>query len=436
MEIYLPSPESSFEIVQHYAWEHPPHCDRDAENGYGMAIDIGTTTLAFALFDLADGTKRGAYSMVNGQRAFGADVITRILKAAQGAGDALHTYIVSDIRRGVAHILSLTGVPPDAVVRAVIAGNTTMLHLLHGMPCESLGVYPFTPVIIGSQSKGFAEMFGTGAPLLPRCEVLTLPGISTFVGADITAGMLCLGGTGGDEAHLLIDLGTNGEMALFCRGRVWVASTAAGPAFEAGNISQGMGSVEGAITSVQFAPKLDSFSCTTIGNVPPSGICGTGVVDITAALATHGLMDETGLLDTRFEKNIPIAPGIAFTQRDIREMQLAKAAVRAGIEIVLAEAGFAPGDISRVSLAGGFGHRIRPESAEALGLFPPGLAKKARAVGNTSLGGAAMVLLSKKAEKEIEGIAAQATEVSLSGHPKFNELFMEHMLFPRRCQNV
>jgi uncharacterized 2Fe-2S/4Fe-4S cluster protein (DUF4445 family) len=156
-------------------------------------------------------------------------------------------------------------------------------------------------------------------------------------------------------------------------------------------------------------------------------------VDTAAALAAHGLADETGRLrGDLFSRGVEIAPGIVFTQKDLREVQLAKSAVRAGIEILTETAGRAPKDIGEVFLAGGFGHRLRPESAEALGLFPAGLAGKVRAVGNTSLGGAALVLLSREAEGEIEAIAASAAEVSLSAHPKFNDLFMEHMLFPVR----
>jgi uncharacterized 2Fe-2S/4Fe-4S cluster protein (DUF4445 family) len=419
--------ESPFEIVQYYEWGGSPVINR-ASDGYGIALDIGTTTLAFELFDLTDGARRATFSAVNSQRAFGADVISRISRATLGAANALHTYIKEDIRRGVMHILSHTDVSADVVRRMVIAGNTTMLHLLFDLPCHTLGVYPFTPVVISGQTTRFE--------FLPNCEVLSLPGISTFVGADIVAGIYCLGGVDKNKTFLLIDLGTNGEMALVHRGKVWVASTAAGPAFEAGNISKGVPSVEGAITSAQFEQKLNGFTYTTINDAPPIGICGTGVVDITAELVRHKRVDEAGRLDDVYpDKAIEIAPNIAFTQKDIREVQLAKSAVRAGMEILLESAGCITNEINHVYLAGGFGYRLNPRSAEALGLFPPGLADKVRAVGNTALGGAAKSLVSKSSTLETEAIAALATEVSLSAHPRFNDLFMEYMLFPEggRC---
>ncbi|MCL2203211.1 MAG: ASKHA domain-containing protein [Defluviitaleaceae bacterium] len=420
-DIRLPMGDTPPEILSHYAWKRPPVCERG--EGYGIAVDIGTTTLAFELFDLARGTRLGDFSMANSQRALGFDVITRISHATQGAARRLHTYIIEDIRHGVAHILALAGVDASAVRHMALAGNTTMLHLFHDLPCHSLGVYPFTPVDIGSRL--------TRLDTLPGCEVLTLPGISTFVGADIVAGILCLGGLDSGETRLLIDLGTNGEMALMRGGKVWVTSTAAGPAFEAANISQGMGSVAGAVSRVAYDGA--HFNYTTLGDAPPVGICGTGVVDATAELVRHGLMDETGRLSGA-EKRVEIAPGVYFTQQDIREVQLAKSAVRSGLDILLAHAGCTPGEIDRVYLAGGFGHRLRPESADALGLFPPGLTGKIEAVGNTSLGGAALALLSASFATEMEAIIANASELLLSSHPSFNELFMEHMLFPERME--
>jgi uncharacterized 2Fe-2S/4Fe-4S cluster protein (DUF4445 family) len=408
------------EIMQYYEWEQPPLLNR---KGYGIALDIGTTTLAFELFDLEKGERLSAFSAVNSQRAYGADVITRINRATQGAAHALHTYIVNDIQNGVASLLSQVNIPADAVRYMAIAGNTTMLHLLHGLPCDTLGVYPFTPVVIGSQTTCF--------DFLPGCEVFTLPGVSAFVGADITAGLYCLGCTTKDETVLFIDLGTNGEMALVHKNRVFVASTAAGPAFEAGNISHGVASVKGAINSIRFDEKLNEFNWTTVQNAIPVGICGTGVLDITAELIRHKRISETGRLnDTYPDKKVNITPDIAFTQNDIREVQLAKSAVRTGIEILLESAGCNANDIKQIYLAGGFGYRLNPKNAETLGLLPPNMGDKIKTAGNTSLGGAAKSLVSKSSILETEAIAALATEVSLSAHPKFNDLFMEYMLFP------
>ncbi|MCL2604571.1 MAG: ASKHA domain-containing protein [Defluviitaleaceae bacterium] len=406
------------EIVQYY--ENGEDFAPRPREGYGIALDIGTTTLAFELFDLTDGKRLAAYSSANSQREYGADVITRIKRAAQGAAGTLHTYIIEDIRNGVARLLAQTGVPASEVRDMTAAGNTTMLHLLHDWPCDTLGVYPFTPVKIGSHNTRFA--------FLPNCGVLTLPGISVFVGADITAGIYFLGGMK-DETCLFIDLGTNGEMALVRQGKIFTASAAAGPAFEAGNISQGVASVEGAITCALLGHKLNKFDYKTIGGVPPIGICGTGVVDIMAELVRRGMVDETGRLSSGFpDKRVEIAPDIFFTQGDVREVQLAKSAVRAGIEILLQSAGCTPDDINRVCLAGGFGYRINIGNAETIGLLPKGLAEKTHAVGNAALGGAAKSLLTADLAGA-EAIAARAVEVNLAAHPAFNDLFMEYMMF-------
>ena len=423
MEIKLPDKEAGFEVIQYYQWTQPPVPDSKNE-GYGLAVDIGTTTLAFELFDLCNGMRVGAFSAVNSQRAIGADVITRIQQATQGKQIQLHHYIIKDINHAVKHLLNEAKISTDSLRRMVVAGNTTMLHLLHNQPCDTLGVFPFTPVEIGTQ------VFSLDTT--PHCVITTLPGISTFVGADITAGIVCLAGAKTDETFLLIDLGTNGEMALVKNEKIFVTSTAAGPAFEAGNISRGIGSVAGAIAKANYDPNRNVFDYETIDNAHPVGICGTGVLDITAELARHGLIDETGRFENEAE-SIEVAPGIHFTQKDIREIQLAKSAVRAGIEILLETAGCNVGDIKNVYLAGGFGFRLNVKSAEVLGIFPTGLVEKVKAVGNTALGGAAKALLSTVYLTEAEKVANRATEVSLASHPRFNDLFMEYMLFPERA---
>ena len=447
MEVYPPqSGDKDFVILDSYESVRPFAYDRDS--GYGIAIDIGTTTLAFELISMATGRRICSHSTANSQRAIGADVVTRIKQATQGAQTQLHAYIIEDIRQGIAHILKKTNLLPSTVNFVSIAGNTTMLHLLQNMPCDTLGVFPFTPVDIGMKQCDFAEVFGS-TPVMgdtdknnSNCdcsamhsgqidaELLLLPGISTFVGADISAGILCCANTDDTRPNLLIDLGTNGEMALFTNDRVLVTSTAAGPAFEAGNISMGVASIPGAVAKARYCPENNVFICETINNRPPIGICGTGVVDIAAELIRNNLADETGRLeDEYFDDGVIIAEGIIFTQKDMREIQLAKSAVRSGIEILLDVAGYGYNDIGHVYLAGGFGHRINMDSAVALGLIPPHLADKIVTVGNTSLGGAAHVLLSRLAESDIKAIVNRAEEINLSTHPRFNDLFMEHMMF-------
>jgi uncharacterized 2Fe-2S/4Fe-4S cluster protein (DUF4445 family) len=436
----MPPDDMNFQILDLYEPQSSPVCDRGVE-GYGLAVDIGTTTIAFELADMQSGGRAGTHTMVNGQRRYAADVVTRIQLASQGEQEKLHESIINDINEGIGKIILNTGIPANQIKRMVITGNTTMLHLLLDMPCESLGQYPFTPVSVALVRNPFKRIFGK---TLLDAEVIILPGVSAFVGADIVAGLhFC--DTHPINAQLLIDLGTNGEMALITknthtqpecekdrltRTRCLVTSTAAGPAFEAGNISNGMGSVPGAIARIRITDDK-KVEYETIGNQPPLGICGTGVVDITAQLVRRGLVDETGLLDDLyFDTGFPVTPSIMFTQKDIREIQLAKSAVRSGIEILLISAGLTYADIDRVYLAGGFGHKMDLNNARVLGIIPEALLPKVVTVGNSALGGCMRALLNVQAEYEMEGIAKKAEEINLSAHPKFNDLFMDHMMFP------
>ena len=423
-EVRIPD-TSGMKILSAYEILQPAMRDRKTTLPYGIAIDIGTTTLAFELLDMATGTQVATHSRVNSQREFGADVMARITHAVGGAQTALNRCIIKDICLGIGHIINKAGIGENEISLVTITGNTTMLHLLLNLPCDTLGVAPFTPVFIGMKTYKFSELFGSG---LLNCDVLILPGISTFVGADISAGMLCAGWPNIAGTNLLIDLGTNGEMALFSPDKIVVTSTAAGPAFEGGNISKGIGSVAGAIAKVSYLPEKYVYIYETIDNAPPIGICGTGVVDISAELVRHGLVDETGQIESD-EDTVTIAPGIDFTQRDIREIQLAKSAVRSGIEILLDITGVGYGELSTVFISGGFGHKIDITNAVILGLIPAELEDKVVILGNSALGGCAKVLLSITAETDILELVARATEVNLATHPKFNELFMEYMGF-------
>ncbi|MCL2217614.1 MAG: ASKHA domain-containing protein [Defluviitaleaceae bacterium] len=440
MEILVES-EGEISVLSVYEDMGPVECDRyesacggEPARSFGIAIDIGTTTLAFELLDTRDGARLGVHSRVNSQRVFGADVVTRIAKAVEGAASQLNEYIIEDIHLGISELLTKTKIKQEEIVCIAITGNTTMLHLLRNLPCDTLGAYPFTPVTVASHCSSFADT-----------EVIILPGISAFVGADIVAGILFCGWPKITGASILIDLGTNGEMALFTRDKILATSTAAGPAFEAGNISAGAGSVPGAIARAyckqdclslnsQHLPESSVFICETINNKPPVGICGTGVVDIAAQLVYYGLADETGRLEDASEIVIAKTQAgqpIVFTQKDLREVQLAKSAVRSGIEILLGEAGLKYENIEKVFLAGGFGYRIDVENAVVLGLIPAPLKSKVQAVGNAALGGCARVLLSRTAAREAEALAAATTEINLATHPRFNELFMEYMGFEK-----
>jgi uncharacterized 2Fe-2S/4Fe-4S cluster protein (DUF4445 family) len=425
MEIktHTPGGESGFQVLALYEPQRPLSHDK-GKSGYGIAVDIGTTTIALEMADMATGQRTATHTMVNGQRRYAADVVTRIQLASQGKQDELHRLVINDIREGVEALASRAQVPLNEITRITVTGNTTMLHLLLNMPCETLGRFPFTPVSVAREERPFAAIFGAG---LVDCPVTVLPGVSAYVGADIVAGLHFCGD--GEGARLLIDLGTNGEMALAVNGEYLVTSTAAGPAFEAGNISCGMGSVPGAVARV-WRREGGGAAYETIGGLPPLGLCGTGVVDTAAYLLKAGLADETGLLDEEyFDEGFPVAGDIRFTQKDLREIQLAKSAVRSGIEVLLDEAGLTYADISKVYLAGGFGYKMDLANARALGIIPGVMVPKVTAVGNSALGGCMHALLHAEGVGMMEALVKKAREINLSAHPRFNDFFMEHMMF-------
>jgi len=373
----------------------------------GMAIDIGTTTIAFALVDLESGKPVFSHGIVNSQRALGADVISRIKAADDGKLDILNSYIIDDILRGI------KACNVSNIRKIFVTGNTTMLHILMNVSLHSLGQYPFTPEFISVQKQTFKQIFKSD---LLDCEVTLLPGISTYVGADVAAGVLHCNTL--SDSYLLVDLGTNGEIALFSEGQLIGTATAAGPAFEAGNMSSGVGSIPGAIFKASY--EENKFEYETISEASPVGICGSGILDIAAQLVKHEIIDEAGGLDD----DITIAPNINFTQKDVRELQLAKSAVRAGIEILLEECETRP---NKLYLAGGFGHNLNLESALILGILPKDI--EVHAVGNSALMGCIRAIFDETALDEIIDLTAKAKEINLSVHPKFNDLFMEYMMF-------
>ncbi len=402
----------------------------------GIAVDIGTTTIAMELVSLDRGKVLCRDSRINHQRAYGADVISRIQASVNGEKDALQRSIGNDLLDSMDALLKQEGISGEQVEKMVVAANTTMCHLLMGYSCAALGTAPFTPVNIEIIRANLKHIL---APALPErnipsgIELIILPGISAFVGADIVAGLLVSDFDREEGPCMFIDLGTNGEMAIGGRpGRI-ATSTAAGPAFEGGNISWGTGSVSGAICAVSY----DGTSMTweTIGGKPPVGICGTGVLDITAELVAHETVDETGLLDEDyFDTGVEIAKSadgvpIVFTQKDVREIQLAKAAVRAGIQVLLKRYGVRCEDLKAVYLAGGFGFRLDVEKAIAIGLLPEAFRGKIRIAGNSSLEGARRCLLDEALLQRARLLARETKEISLGNDPDFNEYYMDAMYF-------
>lgn len=437
--------EAEFQVLTEFAEEGPRRSVDRADgpavgqaatkmNHYGIAVDIGTTTIAIQLLSLVTGECIQTYTTVNHQRGFGADVISRIKASVEGKKAELKASIQQDLVQGIRYVVEQAGVAAGQVQEIVIAGNTTMIHLLMGYDCKGLGEYPFTPVNIKPIESAYKDILEDD---FLSARVRIVPGISTFVGGDITAGLYSCDMDRHEEYSLLIDLGTNGEMALGNKDRIIVTSTAAGPAFEGGNIEWGVGSLEGAIAGVKIAE--GKAEVRTIGDKAPIGICGTGVIETVAELIKAELVDETGCLDDDyFDDGYPLAvtaegEEIVFTQQDVREVQLAKAAVRAGIETLFLRYGISKEQVSRVYLAGGFGFKLDCQKAIEIGMIPAEFSGKVEAVGNSSLGGAIKCLLSENEDgwQRMERIGSDSVEINLSADKDFNQFYMDCMYLER-----
>lgn len=394
----------------------------EEDREYGIATDIGTTTIAMQLIESGTGKIADVYTSVNRQRAYGADVISRI-ESANGGRRLELTKIIRDILHE--GLTKLTQHGKLRIKQMVIGGNTTMIHLLMGYSCETLGVYPFEPVNIGTIHTTGKDLFGTQDMCF---DIVVCPGISTYVGGDIVAGLYALDFHKRKNVSILIDLGTNGELAVGNGERILTASTAAGPAFEGGNIICGMGSVPGAICRVEM--ENGKVRTETIGDAAPKGICGTGVIECVYEMMKEGIVDETGLMeDSYFETGAALSEDgkIRFFQKDVREVQLAKAAVRAGLETLLLRFGVTWDEIETVFIAGGFGYKLDIHKAAGIGLFPEVCEEKAVAAGNSCLAGAVKYLTQAEASEEIRTLVEVSEEITLSNDSDFQKLYMQSM---------
>lgn len=409
---------------------------------YDIAVDIGTTTIALALVSRETKEVLRTVSTINGQRVYGADVISRIQASIDGKKEQLKESIRKDLRKGIQRLITEAGIAEAQIGQIAIGGNTTMGHLLMGYDCDTLGVYPFAPVNIDFIKGASREILGEAAPgssqeildgSVEEAETVLLPGISTYVGGDIVSGLYACGFEEKEEVCLLVDLGTNGEMALGNKDRIFVTSTAAGPAFEGGNITWGTGSIPGAICSVKI--NGTEVKVQTIGDQQPQGICGTGVVETTAELVREEIAEDSGLLDEEyFDDGFPLArtadgKDIVFTQKDVREIQLAKAAVRAGIETLLLRYGVSKEEVAKVYIAGGFGYKLDIDKAVAIGMIPEEFKNKTVAIGNSSLAGAVKYLKEDNGEEILRHLVEISKEIGLSSDKDFNEFYMDSMFF-------
>lgn len=410
--------------------------------GYGVACDIGTTTVVCHLMDLSTGRKIATVGEGNAQRPYGGDVIARIKASMEGRRPALTAAITGQLSRMIEALCRSAKLEINQIKRMAIAANTTMLHLLTGLSPDGIGQAPFTTESL------FGDEWDARKLALPfDGPVYLIPAVSGYVGGDITADLLAVGMNGDDKPTLLIDVGTNGEMALGHGEHFTCCSTAAGPAFEGAQIHCGMTAAPGAISSVEY--RDGQVICSVIGGGEAIGLCGSGLIDAMAVMLTIGAIDETGRMydidedeDEIPEAALPylfllddspafrLSDNVCVTQADVRKLQLGKGAIAAGVKILMDAYGAKFEDIDGLLLAGGFGSFIRPESAARIGLIPAELLHVTRAVGNTAAKGAQIALVSQAARDKLAALQKDMKYYELSGLPAFNDAYMEAMMFP------
>lgn len=388
---------------------------------YGAAIDIGTTTLAAKLYDTT-GRVLADTARLNPQAAFGADVISRIEASINGKGRMLSECILSAIDEMLCELSAGASISAGEIESVVITGNTAMLHLLTNTSPEPLSHAPFCAERLFGETLSASALGLTAIPT--EAQIYLPPCIAAFVGADTVCAILASRMCNHSKSSLLTDIGTNGEMALLQNGILTVCSTAAGPAFEGVGISMGMRGSVGAIDKVVL--QNGTPFAHVIGNVPPVGICGSGLIDAVACLLLNETLDETGYLDDDIAE---ISAPVVLTQQDIRMVQLAKSAICAGIRTLMHNAGTDSCDISTFYLAGGFGSYLDIKNAGRIGLIPSELTDKVKVIGNAALTGASMLLLDKRLRADAESLSRKVNVADLATDPFFAEAYMSGMLF-------
>jgi len=390
-------------------------------DGTGVAVDLGTTTIVAQLLDLQNADVLGVRTALNPQARFGADIMSRISFALEGGG---YEKLTAAVRLQVGRMISelLEGGGRNADPRDItIVGNTVMHHLFCGLDVEPLSRFPFESPATGAREFVPSDL---GWPFSPRTPVRFLPCIGSFVGSDVLAGVWATGIRDSAETVALVDLGTNGEVVVAGRGRMVCSSTAAGPAFEGARISMGMRAATGAVSEVRIVGGRPE--CSVIGRVAPRGICGSGLVDAVAAWLDLGLVLPSGrLADGR--TRLELCPPVTVSQADIRELQLAKGAIAAGLRMLLETVGASPPDLKQIYLAGAFGNYVNTASAVRIGLIPFPV-EKIKPVGNSALRGAKMAL--SGGGSGWETLAAGMEHISLHADPKFQDTYVDEMNFP------
>jgi len=408
---------------------------------YGVAVDIGTTTVVAYLYDLLTGTRLGVRSGMNAQKPYGDDVISRISYCDAEANGLTE---LADAIRGqlnglIRDLCADANCTTSNIYHITVAGNTVMEHIFAGLSPSAIARAPFTPVSLLGIDANAAEY---GIALHPSAVLSLLPCIAGYVGGDITAGILASELASDEKLSLFVDIGTNGEMALGNQDKILSCAVAAGPAFEGGRITYGMNGVAGAVSKAEL--RDGKLEISVIGGGKATGICGSGLVDLAAAALEIEAIDETGRMVEEDEADglaaallsedddgmrMLVADDVYLTESDIRQLQLAKSAVMAGIDVLVETFGVSVSEIDRLYIAGGFGNYIDKLSAAKIGLLPAELAASAQSLGNAAGMGAIKVLLDKGAVSRMQEILAKTTYIELSGNAAFNDAYIDHMMF-------
>ncbi|ATW27802.1 ASKHA domain-containing protein [Candidatus Formimonas warabiya] len=414
---------------------------------YGLAVDIGTTTVVIALIDLVSGRELGTEAMINAQKNYGLDVLTRVTYAQEHPEEGrkqLQAAIVDSLNEMMEMLCTRYQVDPDKIYEITVAANCTMLHLLLRVDAVSLGKSPYAPIFTRSKDLPAGDI---GLKASPGARLYCLPSVSAYIGADIVAGAYVAELSKQKGNVLFIDIGTNGEIVLSHQGRLLSCSCAAGPALEGMNISAGMRAAHGAIEDVKITPS--GIELKVIGDEEPVGLCGSGILAVVRELLLHGFMRKEGALIKRetlpaedYRHNLLVAEGnkrsvllsgtppIAITQGDVRQVQLAKGAILSGFYALLSKAGITMDELDKVIIAGQFGAHLPAESLIGTGILPRGLEEKIIYIGNSSKTGAYIALMSVEAREEMEHLAREMDYMELSASEGYERLFVDCLAFP------
>jgi uncharacterized 2Fe-2S/4Fe-4S cluster protein (DUF4445 family) len=412
---------------------------------FAIAYDLGTTTVVATLLDLETGVPVAVRSMLNRQQPYGADVISRVSATMldDGALGALEARAHETLAELTGEVCEEAGIDPADVYEVVVCGNVTMTQLALGIDPEPLSMAPF---IVAAHDLPPATAADFGVAVHPRAPAIVFPSLGAYVGGDIVAGMLASGLTRDKRLRLFIDVGTNSEIALGSNERVLATAAPAGPAFEAAQIRCGMRAAEGAIEGVRIAG--DAIELQVIGDVDAIGLCGSGLVDCVAELVGAGLLDHSGryvpeetaaeiaphlaerLTKVGEERVFMLADDVYLSQRDVRELQFAKASIATGWQILLRTLGVEAEDIAQVLLAGSFGSYLSPASAVKIGLVPRMALPRIVSAGNVASEGAKMAALSVRERAEARSLIHEVEYVELSGRADFNDMFIDQLAFP------